>query len=48
MIIVHDFSRSPVSRFFHSSQSPAAVSSGEPPRAVKYHGCLPLGVSCHS
>ena len=30
MIIVHDLSRSPVWRSFHSSQSPAAVSSEKP------------------
>src|SRR6202012_2424013 len=47
-IIVQDFRRSPVSRFFHSSHRPAAVSSSEPSRAVKYHGCLPSAVSCHS
>jgi hypothetical protein len=29
MIIVQDFSCSPVARSFHSSQSPAAVSRGE-------------------
>ena len=40
--------RSPVERSFHSSQSPAAVRSGDPSAAVTYHGCLPLGVSCHS
>jgi thioredoxin reductase (NADPH) len=48
MIIAHDFRRSPVSRFFHSSQRPAIVSTGDPSRAVKYQGCLPSGVSCHS
>ena len=47
-ISVHDFSRSPVSRFFHSSQSPATVRSGEPSAAVKYQGCFPPGVFCHS
>ena len=48
IIIVHDFSRSPVWRSFHSSQRPAAVRSGELSRAVKYQGCFPPGVSCHS
>jgi hypothetical protein len=47
-IIVQDLIRSPVSRFFHSSHRPAAVRIDEPSRAVKYHGCLPLGVFCHS
>jgi hypothetical protein len=46
MIIVLDFSRSPVSRFFPSSYRPAAA--GEPSRAVKYLGCLSPGASCHS
>ena len=27
---------------------PAIVSTGDPSRAVKYQGCLPSGVSCHS
>ena len=40
MIIVQELSRSPVLRSFNSSQSPAAVRSGEPSRAVKYHGCF--------
>ena len=48
MIIVQDFSRSLVARSFHSSQRPAAVRTGVPSRAVKYHGCLPPGVVCHS
>ncbi len=48
MIIVHDLSGLPVSESFHSSHKPATASAGEPSRAVKYHGCLPLGVSCHS
>jgi hypothetical protein len=43
MIIVQDFSRSPVSRFFNSSHSPVAVRIGEPSRAVKCQGCLPAG-----
>ena len=42
IIMVQDFSRSPVSRFFHSSHSPAIVSAGDPSRAVKYQGCFPL------
>jgi hypothetical protein len=41
MIIVQDFNCSPVARSFHSSHSPAAVSRGAPPAAVKYHGCFP-------
>ena len=48
IIMVQDFSRSPVSRFFHSSHSPAIVSAGDPSRAVKYQGCFPPGMSCHS
>jgi hypothetical protein len=48
IIMVKDFSCSPVSRFFHSSQSPAAVSAGDPSRAVKYQGCFPPGVFFHS
>ena len=47
-IIVQDFSRSPVSRFFHSSQSPAAISSGEPSRAVNTTACFPRGVFYNS
>jgi hypothetical protein len=39
MSMVQDFSFSPVSRFFHSSQRPAAVSAGEPSRAVKSERC---------
>jgi hypothetical protein len=46
--MVQDFSGSSVSGFFHSSQSPATVSAGEPSFAVKYRGCLPSEVSCHS
>jgi hypothetical protein len=46
--IVQDFSGMPVSGFFHSSHKPTTVSAGEPSRAVKYKGCLPPGVSCHS
>jgi hypothetical protein len=34
-IMVQDLMRSPVSRFFHSSQSPAIVRIGDPSRAVK-------------
>jgi hypothetical protein len=34
--------------FFNWSQRPATVSTGEPSRAVKYQGCFPFGVSCHS
>ena len=45
MIIAQDFSRSPVSRLFHSSQRSAAVRIGEPSAAVKCHGCFPLGVA---
>ena len=48
MIIVHDLSRSPVCRSFHSSQRPAAARSGKPSASVKYHGCFPAGVFCHS
>jgi len=44
MIIVQDLIRSPFSRFFHSSQSPAAV-SGEPSRAVKYPGCFATSIN---
>src|SRR5947207_64910 len=33
IIIAHDFSRSPVSRFFHSSHSPAIVRTGGPSRS---------------
>jgi hypothetical protein len=35
MIIVQDFSRSPVARSFHSSQSPATIRSGDASRADK-------------
>jgi hypothetical protein len=45
MIIVQDLIRSPFSRFFHSSQSPAAVRSGEPSRAVKYPGCFATSIN---
>jgi hypothetical protein len=38
----------PVSGFVHSSHRPATVSAGVPSRAVKYQGCFPPGVSCHS
>jgi hypothetical protein len=48
IIIAHDLMRSPVSRFFHSSHRPATVRTAEPSQAVKYHGCLPPSVSCHS
>ena len=41
IIIALDFRRSPVSRFFHSSHRPALVSTGDPLRAMKYHGCCP-------
>jgi hypothetical protein len=44
IIIVHDLSVSPLTLSCHSSQRPAIVSAGEPSRAVKYQGCLPLGV----
>ena len=48
IIIVQDKSACPVSGFFQESHRPAAVRIGEPSSAVKYHGCLPCGVSCHS
>jgi hypothetical protein len=47
MSIVHDFSTSPVALFFHSSHSPAKV-IGSPSARVKYQGCLPVAVFCHS
>ena len=47
MSIVHDFSTSPVALSFHSSQSPAKV-IGSPSARVKYQGCLPVAVFCHS
>ena len=43
IIMAQEVSGSPVSRFFHLSQMPAAVSAEDPSRAVKYQGCLPLG-----
>jgi hypothetical protein len=48
MIIAQDLSVSPLVLSFHSSHSPATVKAGEPSRAVKYQGCLPLSVSSHS
>jgi hypothetical protein len=47
MSIVQDFSTSPVALSFHSSHSPAKV-IGSPSARVKYQGCLPVVVSCHS
>src|SRR3974390_1496911 len=44
MIIAHDFRRSPVSRFFHSSQRPAIVSSADPSRAVQRLGDAAINV----
>ena len=40
--MVHDFNVSPFALSRHSSHRPAIVRAGEPLRAVKYHGCLPL------
>jgi hypothetical protein len=48
MIMVQDFSVSPLVLSRHSSHRPAIVSADEPLRAVKYQGCLPLGVSWSS
>jgi hypothetical protein len=48
MIIVQDFSFSPLAVSLHSSDSPASVSAVVLSRAVKYQGCLPPGVFCHS
>jgi hypothetical protein len=39
---------SPLPLSYHSSHSPAMVKAGAPSRALKYQGCSPLGVSCHS
>ena len=52
MIIVQDFSRSPVARSFHSSQGPAAVRIGAPsrreiPRLLTAWGVLPLVIARH-
>jgi hypothetical protein len=38
---------SPVALSFHSSHKPAKV-IGSPSAGVKYQGCLPVAVSCHS
>ena len=48
MIMVQDFNVSLLTLSFHSSHSPANVKAREPSRAVKYQGCLPLEVFCHS
>jgi len=46
--MAHDVIVSPVNLSRHRSHKPAIVRAGEPSRAVKYQGCLPFGVSCHS
>ena len=48
IMVLQDLTVSPFVRSRHSSHRPAIVRAGEQSRAVKYQGCLPLGVSCHS